>query len=135
MDGLGPRILEVNPRIGAACVADSIETFTDVKTDATRAALIVGRKVKAPRRRKAQRHAMVFLFTDRTGTLTKLTGLRKALNIPQVQVMRQIQGVGDKVGGDMEEGFVAGFWMTAKDEAEAKALYDRIRDIVDIQVS
>ena len=39
VDGAGPRVLEINPRIGAGCVTDSIETFTNLDVDAVRALL------------------------------------------------------------------------------------------------
>ena len=56
-DGEGPRILEINPRVGAGCVADSIATVTNVDADAARLSPILG---AAPRDavtvHAAQRH-------------------------------------------------------------------------------
>lgn len=134
VDGEGPRILEINPRIGAGCIADSIETFTNLDADATRVALMLGEKPRRLRRRKKRRHAMVFLFTPRSGTLTRLDGLEAVNEWDGVDAVRVMHTVGDRVGGDREEGFVASIWLEAKNEAEARRAYARIRKKVRIEV-
>lgn len=134
VDGEGPRILEINPRIGAGCIADSIETFTNLDADDTRVALILGQKARRLRLRKARRHAMVFLFTPRSGTLTRLDGLETVNEWDAVEAVRVMHAVGDRVGGDLEEGFVASIWLEAKNEGEARRAYARIRKQVRIEV-
>jgi biotin carboxylase len=133
MEGVGPRILEINPRIGASCITDSIETFTDLDVGAARLDLILGRSPRMKRRRAA-RHAMIFLFAPRTGTLTRLVGIDAVLALPEVEAVRVMRDVGDPVGGDTDEGFIAGFWMRAATESEAQRAYARIRKMVTIEV-
>jgi biotin carboxylase len=134
LDGHGPRILEVNPRIGAACVMDSIETFTTLDVDRTRAALILGRTVKAPRKRRAPRHAIAFLFAPKTGRIRKLRGLDKVLRLPEVHIVREMASEGARTGGDNEEGFLAGVFFEARNEKEARKTYDKIRELVEIEI-
>jgi hypothetical protein len=135
LDGEGPRVLEVNPRIGAGCVTDSIETFTNLKVDAASVALILGDKLPKIKQRKAPRHALIFLFSPRAGKLSKLEGLETVNELAECRVVRVMHEVGDRVGGDMEEGFLAGIWMEAKDAGAAYRAYARICRLVDIAVS
>jgi biotin carboxylase len=135
VDGEGPRVLEVNPRIGAGCVADSIETFTNLHVDAACVSLILGAKLPPIRRRKAPRHAMIFLFSPRAGTLAKLDGLEAVNELPHCRVVRVMHDVGDRVGGTMEEGFLAGIWMEARSQKAARRAYARVRSLVEIAVT
>ena len=135
LDGEGPRVLEVNPRLGAGCVADSIETFAGLDVDAVCVSLILGRKLPRIRRRRAPRHAMIFLFSPRAGTLAKLDGLDAVNDLPDCRVVRVMHEVGDTVGGTMEEGFLAGIWMEARTREAARRAYARVRRLVDIAVA
>jgi predicted ATP-grasp superfamily ATP-dependent carboligase len=135
VDGLGPRILEINPRVGAGCVADSIETFTNVRVDDARVALILGKRMAPVKMRRAPRHAMVFLFAPRSGTITRLDGLEDVNEWDGVNAVRVISEVGDHVGGDTEEGFVASIWLGARNEREARRACARIQKRVRIEVA
>jgi biotin carboxylase len=132
--GTGPRILEVNPRIGAGCVTDSIETFTNLDVGATRVSLILGEKLPPLKFRKARRHAMIFLFAPRTGAITRLDGFEEINALPRVAAVRLMHQVGDSVGGDNEEGFIASIWAEAKDENQAGRFYSKIRRLSRIEV-
>jgi biotin carboxylase len=134
VDGLGPRVLEINPRIGAGCVTDSIETFTELDVDAVRAQLIMGAAPWRIRTRHAGRHAMIFLFAPRSGTLRRLEGLERIANLPRVRAVRFMREVEDRVGGDTEEGFLASVWTEVKDEKDAHRVYARIRALAQIRV-
>jgi hypothetical protein len=135
LDGEGPRVLEVNPRIGAGCVADSIETFTNLHVDSACVSLILGAEFPKIRRRKAPRHAMIFLFSPRAGRLAKLEGLEAVNELPHCRVVRVMHEVGDSVGGTMEEGFLAGIWMEARSQEAARRAYAQVRRLVDIAVT
>jgi predicted ATP-grasp superfamily ATP-dependent carboligase len=132
--GTGPRILEVNPRIGAGCVTDSIETFTNLDVGAARVSLILGEKLPPLKFRKAPRHAMIFLFAPRTGAITRLDGFEEINALPRVGSVRLMHQVGDSVGGDNEEGFIASIWAEAKDENQAGRIYSKIRKLARIEV-
>jgi biotin carboxylase len=134
VDGEGPRVLEVNPRIGAGCVTDSIETFTTLSVDATRVSMILGESLPPIRRRRARRHAMVFLFSPRGGTLAELSDLDKINAMPEVRIVRVGHRPGDRVGGDTEEIFLASIWLQADDETRARRSYEHIRKTVSIRV-
>src|ERR1700745_2283445 len=90
------------PRSGAGCLADSIETFAGLDVDAVYVSLILGARLPRIRRRKAPRHAMIFLFSPRAGTLTKLDGLEAVNDLPECRVVRVMHEVGDIVGGTSE---------------------------------
>jgi predicted ATP-grasp superfamily ATP-dependent carboligase len=132
--GTGPRILEVNPRIGAGCVADSIETFTNLDVGAARVSLILGEKLPPLKFRKAPRHAMIFLFAPRTGAITRLDGFEEINELPRVGAVRLMHQIGDSVGGDNEEGFIASIWAEAKDENQAGRIYSKIQKLFRIEV-
>ncbi len=135
VDGIGPRILEINPRIGAGCVTDSIETFTNLDVDDIRATLILGRSPRRLKRVRAARHAMIFLFTPHSGRLSKLDGLEEVNELAHVKAVRVMHSVGDRVGGDAEEGFLASIWLEARDESEAQRAYSEICAKVRIEVT
>jgi biotin carboxylase len=135
VDGLGPRILEINPRIGAGCIADSIETFTNLRVDDARVALILGKRLPRVKTRAAPRHAIVFLFTPRSGTMTALDGLEDVNEWDGVNAVRVMSEIGERVGGDTEEGFVASIFLEARNEREARRACARIQKRVRIEVA
>lgn len=130
----GPRVLEINPRVGGACITESIETFTNLKVNATRVALILGKGPEI-RRRRARRHAMMLLFSPRHGTIRRLSGVQRLHDLPGVRCVEVGFDLGDRVGGDTEEIFLASVWMQAADEAAARQAYDMVRRTVNIRVS
>lgn len=134
VDGVGPRVLEVNPRIGAGCVTESIETFTTIHVDATRVSLILGQRPKPFRKRRAPRHAMIFLFSPRKGRLVEFSGLDEVNEWPGVRALHIGACEGDRVGGDSEEIFLSGIFLKAADELAARRAYERIRETVRIRV-
>ncbi|HWW61705.1 MAG TPA: hypothetical protein VN181_10095, partial [Thermoanaerobaculia bacterium] len=134
VDGEGPRVLEINPRIGGGCITESIETFTSLDVKAARVALILGEPPLPIRRRAAPRHAMLLLFSPRRGTL-RLAGLPLVHELAGVRSVLAGFASGDRVGGDTEEIFVASVWMKAKDEAAAWRAYETVRDMVRISVT
>lgn len=134
VDGVGPRILEVNPRVGAASVTDSIERFTTLDVDATRVRLILGERPRPFRRRRAARHAMMFLFSPRNGRLVELSGAHDIVSWPGVDSVRIGYKEGDLVGGDSEEIFLVSIFMRAADERAARRAYARVRRTVRIRV-
>jgi predicted ATP-grasp superfamily ATP-dependent carboligase len=134
VDEVGPRILEVNPRIGAGCVEDSIETFTNLRVGPLRVSLILGEVQHEVRRRSARQHAMIFLFAPKAGILRRLTGLRSVNQLDRVKTVRMMKQVGERVGGDTEEGFLASVWMEVSDEHDATKAYSQIRSMVGIEV-
>lgn len=135
VDGVGPRLLEVNPRIGAGCVLDSIETFWGFDVSAMLLDLVLG-TARAPVRqpRSTEPHAMAFLFSPRSGVLRRFSGLDAVRALPEVEVVRQECRPGLAVGGDFEEAFLASIWMRAPDAAAAQASYERILGLVEIEV-
>lgn len=135
VDGVGPRLLEVNPRIGAGCVLDSIETSWGFDVPDMLLDLVLGRaRVPARVPRSTERHAMVFLFSPRSGVLRRLAGLDRVRRLPEVKVVRQECRPGQRVGGDAEESFLASIWLKAADAAAADASYRRILELVEIDV-
>jgi predicted ATP-grasp superfamily ATP-dependent carboligase len=135
VDGLGPRILEINPRIGAGCIADSIETFTNLRVDDARVALILGERLPRVKMRAAPRHAMVFLYTPRSGTITALDGLEDVNEWDGVNAVRVMGEIGERLGGDTEEGFVASIFLEARNEREARRACAHIQKRVRIEVA
>jgi hypothetical protein len=85
--------------------------------------------------RAAPRHAMVFLFTPRSGAITALEGLEEVNEWDDVNAVRVMHRIGDRVGGDTEEGFVASIWLEASNEQEARRAYARIQKRVRIDVA
>lgn len=135
VDGVGPRLLELNPRIGAGCVADSIQTFWGFDVTAMYLDLVMG-QAKAPPRlpRSTERHAMAFLFSPRSGVLRQFAGLDRVRKMPEVEVVRTAYRSGDAVGGDLEEIFLASIWMRAATAEAAVETYRRAADLVEIEV-
>jgi biotin carboxylase len=134
-ESAGPLLLEINPRLGAGCVRDSIETFTGIDVANMEVDLIVGdvsRPTLVPR--SSRQHALAFLFSPHSGILEEFSGLRRVLRLPEVRVVRVGHVVGDRIGGDYEEVFLASIWMESADANTAQRLYERIRQMVRIRV-
>jgi predicted ATP-grasp superfamily ATP-dependent carboligase len=135
-DNEGPLLLEINPRMGAGCVRDSIETFTHINVVEMELSLILG-EAQMPRRLArgtTRRHGMAFLFSPRSGVLREFSGLRRVLRLPEVKTVRVSHAAGDRVGGDSEEIFLAGIWMKVADSNAAWKVYEHIRELVHIRV-
>jgi hypothetical protein len=115
-------------------VTQSIETFTTLDVDATRVSLILGERPAPFRRRRARRHAMIFLFSPHRGTLTHFSGLERVGELPGVHTVLASCDVGERVGGDDEEIFLAGIWMRADDAAAAVRAHRKIQEMVRIRV-
>lgn len=132
---LGPLLLEVNPRIGAGCIRDSIETFTGLDVSSLQLSLVLG-KTSVPRAltRRRKRYALVSLFSPRSGILCEFAGLRRVLELPEVRVVRVGHDLGDRIGGDSEEIFLATIFMEAADSKAAWKSYERIKKLVRIRV-
>lgn len=134
VDGVGPRVIEINPRIGAGCVIDSIEAFTNLDVDAVRALLIMGQTPPRFQIRRAGHHAMTFIFAPRSGTLLRLDGIESIGGLPRVSAIRVMREAGEAVGGDTEEGFLAAVWMKVNDEEDARRAYAKIRTLARIHL-
>ena len=131
----GPLLLEVNVRIGAGCVADSLETFCGIDTTDTQLGLLLGDDLQFPSRPLTEEpHAMIFFFTPRSGCLEAVEGLERLMLTPGVRAVRQMTAVGERVGGDNEEQFVAGVWARAADADAAIDLHRRLSQRVRIRV-
>jgi biotin carboxylase len=125
-DGAGPRVLEVNPRVGAGAVADSFETFCGIDTAELLLDLVMGTAI-APQAtlRTTEPHAMVFLFAPRAGRFLGIDGLRRVQSLEGVTSVRVMHPPG-AAGGDHEEQFLASVWARVRDGAGALALRDLI---------
>jgi biotin carboxylase len=132
---LGPLLLEVNPRLGAGCIIDSIETLTGLNVNALQLSLVLG-KASTPKvlSRKSKRYALAALFSPRSGILREFTGLRRVLELPEVRVIRVGNTLGDRIGGDSEEIFLATIFMEAADSKAAWKSYERIKKLVRIRI-
>lgn len=135
VEGAGPRLLEVNPRIGAGCVLDSIETFWGFDVADMALDLVLGHaQVPVRRPRSVERHGLAFLFSPRSGVLDRFAGLDRVRALPEVRRVRPGFRAGARVGGDSEEVFLASVFMQVDDGAAALDAFERVRAAVDISV-
>lgn len=120
----GPLLLEINPRIGAGCVRDSLATFWGVDPIAIDIDLALGRVPQMSRFERTNRHhAMVFVFTDRRGTLRGIDGVEAMMRQPGVLCVRQMTDIGAEVDGRFEEQFILGVWRRLNDGQSPEAAY------------
>lgn len=134
--GSEPVLLEINPRIGAGCVRDSLATFWGCDQYETELALAIG---EVPRlsvfERTDRRHAMIFLFSARNGRLDRLSGLERVLRQPGVLAVRSMAVEGERVGGSLEEHFLAGIWRRLEDGESPQDAYAATLRAADIEIS
>lgn len=120
----GPLLLEVNPRIGAGCVRDSLATFWGVDPVAVDIDLALGRVPRMSRFERTDRpHAMIFVFTERKGRLRGIDGLEAMMRQPGVLCVRQMTETGASVDGRHEEQFVLGIWRRLGEGQSPEAAY------------
>jgi len=133
-DGAGPRLLEVNPRVGAGCVADSFQTFCGINTLDLLLDLVTGEASPPDTAlRTTEPHAMFFLFAPRAGRYLGTEGLRSVLRLPGVETVRVMQSPG-AVGGDHEEVFLAGVWARVSSAASAMDLHRQIVNTITVRM-
>lgn len=120
----GPLLLEINPRIGAGCVRDSLATFWGVDPIGIDIDLALGLSPRISLFERTNRpHAMIFVFTDRKGTLRGIEGLDAMMRQPGVLCARQMTDNGAAVDGRHEEQFVLGVWRRLADGQTPEAAY------------
>jgi len=120
----GPLLLEINPRIGAGCVRDSLATFWGVDPIAVDIDLALGRVPRMSAfERTGRTHAMIFAFTDRKGILRGIDGLDAMMRQPGVLCARQMTENGAAVDGRHEEQFILGVWRRLTDGQTPQAAY------------
>ncbi|UZK65876.1 ATP-grasp domain-containing protein [Sphingomonas sp. M1-B02] len=131
----GPLLLEVNPRIGAGCVRDSLATFWGVDPIAVDVDLALGRVPPMSRFERTDRaHAMIFLFTDRQGILRGIDGLETMMRQPGVLCVRQMTDTGAAVDGRHEEQFLLGVWRRLTEGQTPQAAYRATLEAINVDI-
>lgn len=125
----GPLLLEINPRIGAGCVRDSLETFWNIDPIGVDIDLALGRAPRISAFERTDRgHAMIFLFSEGRGRLRAIEGVEALMRRPGVLCVRQMTAIGEPVDGRHEEQFILGVWRRLADGESPRSAY---RDTVE----
>ncbi|MDO8528254.1 MAG: ATP-grasp domain-containing protein [Deltaproteobacteria bacterium] len=123
--GVGPQVIEVNPRIGGGQVVQSLQTFLGIDPYEVELDLMMGTHGKrAYPLRTTALHAMFFFFPPRAGFLKSVDGLEKISKLPGVLSVEQSYETGP-IYGDEEECFLVQCWMKAESLQQVYDTYER----------
>ncbi len=131
----GPLLLEINPRIGAGCIRDSLQTFWGLDPIATDIDLVCGAVPAITTFERTNRaHAMIFVFTEHHGRLRAIDGLESVLRQPGVLAVRRMAQNGDAVDGRREEQFLVGIWRRLRDGQSAEQAYAQALSAIAVHI-
>lgn len=130
-----PRLLELNPRIGGGCVAESLTTMLHFEPYQAILELALGTfQPQPPRERTTERHSMIFLFSPYSGRLKEIVGLELVEQLPGVLSVSAPVAPGSLIGGDFEEVFLVNVWLKSDSSEHAKAMYRKIAETIHFDI-
>ena len=130
-----PSVIEVNPRVGGAAIPESFKTFYGIDCAEYMVRLIIGASIEVPSLRTVPGvYGMAAIFATEPGVVCGIEGIDAAAALDGVSSVRSHKKVGDAIGGNFEEIFVADAWYKATDVRGARETYKKIRDLVQIHV-
>lgn len=134
-DGVGPQILEINPRLGGAYIAQSIETNCGFNPMEKVVDLALGR-MSLPDSYPVPNgvYSGFAFFSPRSGKLARVDGVDEVQRLEGVLTAKQEIPTGTQVGGDEEECYVVVCWARGETYEEVMGTYDKARSLIQMEI-
>lgn len=134
MTAAGPRVIEINPRVGGFYVHRSLQDLAGLDPFLSNISMLAGefdprminRAENTIRHRREGYHTMFVVYPPRSGHLVALEGAMRAAQRPGVREFRIASHRGH-IERDTEEEYIAKFWATAASPEEVNQLYQDVQ--------
>ncbi|WP_157729622.1 ATP-grasp domain-containing protein [Tumebacillus algifaecis] len=134
-NGLGPQVLEINPRMGGAYIMESLKTMVGVDHNTTHVELMTGTfQPKATYDVLPELHAMMVLYAPHGGLFQAIDGIEECQALPSVLKTMQPFPVGHIIHGDDEEVSLLLIWMKGDSAQQIAETGQKIREIVTFKI-
>lgn len=139
----GPRVIEINPRLGGFYVHQSLKDIAGIDPYLTNLAMLSGEEdgVLSNRLRQAAAaaaaaescHTMFVIYPPSAGRIKSIHGAINAAQRPGVRAF-YITSHRGQIECDTEENFIAKFWAAVPSAEAARQLYDDIRSDLRVEM-
>lgn len=134
MTASGPRVIEINPRVGGFYVHRSLQDLAGLDPFLANLAMLSGEfdpwSIVRTRRTAALSgtgyHTMFVIYPPRSGKLAAIDGALRAAQRPGVREFRVTSHRGD-IQRDTEEEYIAKFWAAAPTPEAVMQLYHDVQ--------
>ncbi|ARU61411.1 hypothetical protein CBW65_10655 [Tumebacillus avium] len=135
-NGMGPQLLEINPRIGGMFVQDSIKAMVGIDAMTTCVGLSDGTfKAEAEYQSSEEIHAMFTIYPPHSGLLEQVDGLEELAEMPGMILSRQTMPNGMIIHAEDEECFAVMCFLKAESYEKVYEIYDKALEIVTFTVN
>lgn len=141
MTAAGPRVIEINPRVGGFYVHRSLHDLAGLDPFLTNLAMLSGeidlqtidRARQTAARPREGFHTMFVIYPPRSGRLAAIKGALHAAQRPGVRDFRVTSHRGH-IERDTEEEYIAKFWATAASAEKVVQLYQDIQSDLHVDI-
>lgn len=133
---LGPQLLEINPRVGGAYIADSLRTFCGIDTATALMALALGEfRLPSENHLTQAPHAGFAFMPSGVGTIQRCDGVEEVRELPGMLKVTQNYPVGASINGANEEIFLVTAWMKGESLEHILETYEQANRLLQVQVA
>ncbi|ASS76550.1 hypothetical protein CIG75_17335 [Tumebacillus algifaecis] len=134
-NGLGPQVLEINPRLGGGYTHEVLRTMVGLDYVSAYIELMTGTlQAKESYERKTEPHGFFTLFAPHAGFFESVEGLEELKAMPGILNTMHPFAVGTVIPGDEEEAMLLLVWMKAETSEELLATYKRAKEIIKFNI-
>ncbi|MFX4302761.1 ATP-grasp domain-containing protein [Alicyclobacillus tolerans] len=131
----GPRIIEINPRIGGMLVPQSLKTYYGMDVSEWEILLCTGSSISIPAKiEQKNKYAMFTIYPNQEGVLLSIEGLEECRTKQGVVYIHQVYPNGTHVYCQDEEMFLVVGWLQGNSVEFLKDLYHEINQRVNIRI-
>ncbi|TCP55887.1 ATP-grasp domain-containing protein [Tumebacillus sp. BK434] len=135
-NGMGPQLLEINPRIGGMYVQDSIKAMVGIDSMSTCVELGEGTfQAEAEYKSSEEIHAMFTIYPPHSGLLEQVDGLEELEKLPGMLMSKQTMPNGVVIHAEDEECFAVMCFLKAESYEKVYEIYDQALEIVKFTVN
>lgn len=139
--GVGPQVLEINPRLGGMYVDEAFRTIIGFDPFGAYLDILLNSVHPSDMEMRAQKtgstplyHTMFVIYPPKSGILVDIKGLEQVNRLPGVLKSAICYPIGTDLNAEDEEHFLVKVWGKSKDEVGVSALYDDVCKLIHIEM-
>ncbi|MFD2171974.1 ATP-grasp domain-containing protein [Tumebacillus lipolyticus] len=134
-NGLGPQVLEINPRLGGGFTHESLRTMVGLDFVPTYVELMSGTfEPKETYERLSEPHGMFLLYAPHAGLYEAVEGLEELKQMPGILNTMHPFPVGQLIHGDEEEVMLLLVWMKGESYEQILDSYQKVKQLVKFKI-
>ncbi len=134
-NGLGPQVIEINPRMGGGFISESLKQMVGIDYNQTYVELMTGTyQAKETYEVLQDHHGMFLLFAPHAGLLQAIEGIDELKELPGIIHVMQPVPPGTQIQGDDEEVMLLVVWMKCDSADHLIDTYNKAQEIVQFKI-